>query len=158
MRSNSISHSPPLSPSQVMGAVVDIATSLRTSLVSSTSTHNHFGDAGTATIAEALRSNQVLTTLDLSSNGPITAPVDLSGEYDASGIALADVEVNEVRLKTLSLGNNRIRAEGVTAIAEALRGNEVLTTLDLCANDLGDEGKGVIRGAVSGRVRFKLKM
>jgi len=72
----------------------------------------------------------VLTTLDLSSNGPITAPVDLSGEYDASGIALAD----------------------------ALKVNGVLTTLDLCANDLGDEGKGVIRGAVSGRVRFKLKM
>ena len=114
--------------------------------------------AGAVAIAEALKANAVLTTLDLSSNGPITAPVDLSGEYDASGIALADVEVNEVRLKTLSLGNNRIRAEGVTAIAEALRGNEVLTTLDLCANDLGDEGKGVIRDAVSGREGFKLQM
>ena len=36
--------------------------------------------------------------------------------------------------------------------------SRVLTTLDLRYNDLGDEAKGVIRDAVSGRVGFELKM
>ena len=36
--------------------------------------------------------------------------------------------------------------------------SRVLTTLDLRANDLGDEAKGVIRDAVSGRKGFKLEM
>ena len=34
----------------------------------------------------------------------------------------------------------------------------VLTSIDLGFNNLGDEGKGVIRDAVSGREGFKLKM
>jgi len=34
----------------------------------------------------------------------------------------------------------------------------VLNNIDLRYNDLGDEGKGVIRDAVSGRVGFELKM
>ena len=47
---------------------------------------------------------------------------------------------------------------GVLAIAKALEVNGVLTTLDLRANNLGDEAKGVIRDAVSGRKGFKLEM
>ena len=39
-----------------------------------------------------------------------------------------------------------------------MRGNGVLKYIDLRYNGLGDEGKGVIRDAVSGREGFKLKM
>ena len=47
---------------------------------------------------------------------------------------------------------------GVLAIAKALEVNEVLKRLDIRANDLGNEGEGAIRDAVSGREGFKLEM
>ena len=61
-------------------------------------------------------------------------------------------------LTDLNLWDNKIGPEGAKALASALRVNGVLTTLNLRANYLGDEGKGVIRDAVSGRVGFELKM
>ena len=77
---------------------------------------------------------------------------------DEGAKALADaLRVNGV-LKTLDLYHNNIRAEGATAIAEALSDNGVLKSIDLRFNDLGDEGKGAIRDAVSGRVGFELEM
>ena len=48
------------------------------------------------------------------------------------------------------IANNNIRAEGAAAI-EALRGNRVLNKLNICGNELGDEGAKAIRDAVSGR-------
>ena len=56
------------------------------------------------------------------------------------------------------LGRNEIGDEGVTALASALEVNRVLTDLNLFHNNLGDEGKGVIRDAVSGREGFELQM
>jgi len=61
-------------------------------------------------------------------------------------------------LTNLSLYGNGIGEEGAKALASALRVNGVLTILNLCDNDLGDEGEGVIRDAVSGRVGFELEM
>ena len=62
-------------------------------------------------------------------------------------------------LKNLYMGYNDIGDEGAAAIAEALRGNEVLTTLNLRYNDnLGDEGEKAIHDAVSGREGFELEM
>ena len=61
-------------------------------------------------------------------------------------------------LTELDLSHNGIDDAGAEALASALRVNGVLTTLDLRANDLGDEAKGVIRDAVSGRKGFKLEM
>ena len=43
-------------------------------------------------------------------------------------------------------------------IASLIAGNGVLKHLDLRYNDLGDEGKGAIRDAVSRREGFKLEM
>eukprot|EP00315_Gephyrocapsa_oceanica_P041211 CAMPEP_0185480030 /NCGR_PEP_ID=MMETSP1366-20130426/5943_1 /TAXON_ID=38817 /ORGANISM="Gephyrocapsa oceanica, Strain RCC1303" /LENGTH=116 /DNA_ID=CAMNT_0028087493 /DNA_START=63 /DNA_END=410 /DNA_ORIENTATION=- len=40
----------------------------------------------------------------------------------------------------LNLSGCRIDDKGATAIAEALRGNRVLTELDLVYNDIGDKG------------------
>ena len=111
---------------------------------------NGIGSADAAAIAEALRGNVALKSLHISSNR--------LGHEGATAIANA-LKGNRV-LKTLDLSNNQIRAEGAAgaAIAEALRGNGVLKNIDLRYNGLGDEGKGVIRDAVSGREGFKLKM
>ena len=49
-------------------------------------------------------------------------------------------------------------AADASVVAYIVSVSEVLTTLDLYANDLGDEGKRAIRDAVSGRVGFKLEM
>ena len=43
-------------------------------------------------------------------------------------------------LTTLKFADNNIRAEGAAAIAEALRGDGVLTDLNLWGHDIGDEG------------------
>jgi len=61
-------------------------------------------------------------------------------------------------LTKLDLARNGIDDAGAEALASALRVNGVLTILNLCDNDLGDEGEGVIRDAVSGRVGFELEM
>jgi len=131
---------------------------------------------GAAAIAEALRGNEVLTTLDLRYNdiGPaggiaIGKALEINevltnlvlrnnniGDEGAKALAAA-LRVNGV-LKSLNLYFNNIGNTGAIAIAEALRGNEVLTDLKLWGNNLGDEGNGVIRDAVSGREGFKLDM
>ena len=62
-------------------------------------------------------------------------------------------------MDALNLRDSRISDAGAAAIAEALRANEVLTSIDLRRrNNLGDEGKKAIQDAVSGRGGFKLEM
>ena len=43
-------------------------------------------------------------------------------------------------------------------LAKLVEGSAVLKSIDLRFNGLGDEGKGAIRDAVSGRVGFVLEM
>ena len=66
--------------------------------------------------------------------------------------------LTELDLSGSPYGGGGIGDEGAKALASGLRVNGVLKSIDLRLNDLGDEGKGVIRDAVSGRVGFKLKM
>ena len=47
-------------------------------------------------------------------------------------------------------------AEGIKAIADALKGNGSLTRLDVQINFLGDEGRAVLRQAGKGRSGFEL--
>ena len=62
-------------------------------------------------------------------------------------------------MDALNLRDSRISDAGAAAIAEALRANEVLTSIGLRRNNLGDEGKKAIQDApVSGRGGFKLEM
>ena len=49
-------------------------------------------------------------------------------------------------------------AEGIKAIADALKGNASLTRLDVRYNTLGEEGTAVLRTAVEGRSGFELKL
>ena len=88
--------------------------------------------------------------------------VDLNlrtADLDSTGaVTIAEVLRGNEVLKTLWLSGNNIGDEGAVAIADALRVNAVLKSIDLRYNELGDEGKGAIRDAVSGRVGFELEM
>ena len=53
--------------------------------------------------------------------------------------------------------DNDIREEGAKALASALRINRVLKSINLEYKKLGDEGKGAIWDAVSGRVGFVVR-
>ena len=60
-------------------------------------------------------------------------------------------------LTDLNLSYNQIRDEGAPLQSPRRCAAAVLTQIVLGGNNLGDEGKGVIRDAVSGRVGFDLK-
>ena len=49
-------------------------------------------------------------------------------------------------------------AEGIIAVAEALKVTPSLTQLDVRFNGLGEEGETVLRTAVEGRSGFELKL
>ena len=53
-------------------------------------------------------------------------------------------------------GDGAYRAEGITAIADALRVSRSLTFADLRKNDLDDAAKQMLHESVKGRVGFKL--
>ena len=103
---------------------------------------------GLEELAEALGVNAVLTSLDVGFNYLI----------EEAALGIVRVERQRNKLTSLGLGRCSIGPTGAAEIAEYVSGSGVLTTLDLRGNDLGDEGKGVIRDAVSGREGFKLKM
>jgi hypothetical protein len=100
---------------------------------------NSIGDEGAKAIAEALKVNEVVTTLDLRGGNNI-------GDEGAIAIAEA-LKVNAV-VTTLSLGSNNIGDEGAIAIAEALKANAVVTILSLGGNSIGDEGAIAIAEAL----------
>ena len=49
-------------------------------------------------------------------------------------------------------------AEGVTAIANALKVTPSMTRLDVWGNSLGKEGEAALRKAIEGRSGFELKL
>jgi len=53
---------------------------------------------------------------------------------------------------------NSIGDDGAKAIAEALKVNAVLTKLDLEYNSMGDAGKKAVQDAVRGRSGFVLEL
>jgi Ran GTPase-activating protein (RanGAP) involved in mRNA processing and transport len=94
------------------------------------------GHRGVQAVSEALRANCSLEALDLSSN-----------RIQAEGciyIALLIKQQNSMKLsggiKTLILGDNDIRDEGVKCIANALENNRVLESLWLDDNCIGCAG------------------
>ena len=82
-------------------------------------------------MAEALKVNETLTWLDLSSN-------DLTyvGNYMAQVIDLCEALKVNSALRTLDLKNNFLTAEGARLFADALTVNRTLTDLDLSVNSL----------------------
>ena len=61
-------------------------------------------------------------------------------------------------LTDLNLARNFIGPVGAAALGEALQVNGVLKNINLSYNNLGDEGRKAIRDAVSGREGFELLM
>ncbi|KAF9274072.1 hypothetical protein BGZ88_003297 [Linnemannia elongata] len=97
-----------------------------------------FGAKELVPLAEALKTNSTLTTLDL----------------QHSKIGSHEVEVMAEALKTnstiitLYLGNNSIGDDGAKALAEALKTYSTLTTLNLDHNSIGDNGAQALAEAL----------
>ncbi|KAG0287248.1 hypothetical protein BGZ96_008816, partial [Linnemannia gamsii] len=81
-------------------------------------------------LAEALRTNSTLTSLDLGNNS--------IGEFGAKDLSRA-LETNST-LITLNLRSNSIGEFGAKALSRALETNSTLTSLDLRNNSIGEFG------------------
>jgi hypothetical protein len=104
--------------------------------------------AGGKALAECLKGNQVITKLDISSNN--LGQKDIYNADNSGIIALADAIPDMGAMTKLNISSNAIRAEGGKALAAGLKGNQVITELNISSNDLGynstygDDTSGVI--------------
>ncbi|KAG0334005.1 hypothetical protein BG000_008716 [Podila horticola] len=89
-------------------------------------------------LAEALKTNSTLTTLDLMRNSI----------GDTGAQALAEALKTNSTLIALDLQNNSIGDSGAQALAEALETNSTLTTLELKVNSIGDIGAKALAQAL----------
>eukprot|EP00013_Stygamoeba_regulata_P011663 CAMPEP_0177682206 /NCGR_PEP_ID=MMETSP0447-20121125/31132_1 /TAXON_ID=0 /ORGANISM="Stygamoeba regulata, Strain BSH-02190019" /LENGTH=211 /DNA_ID=CAMNT_0019191687 /DNA_START=218 /DNA_END=853 /DNA_ORIENTATION=- len=95
---------------------------------------NNIGADGATALANALKSNNTVTSLDLKGNFIAAAGAQAFAEYLKTNGSITD----------LNLGANRIGPVGGQAIGEALKENKKLATLDLQANGIGDVGATAI--------------
>ncbi|KAG9061059.1 hypothetical protein KI688_007688 [Linnemannia hyalina] len=90
--------------------------------------HNSIGDNGAQALSEALKVNSTLTTLDLQHNSI----------EDNGAQALSEALKTNSTLTTLDLRSNSIWFKGFLPFSEGLKTNSTLTTLDLRDNLIGD--------------------
>ncbi len=120
--------------------------------------NKNIGNEGVIAIAEALKENQIITTLDLHNNfiGPEAATalaevfkvnstitmVNLrwNNMGDTGATALAEALKENSTIQSVNLFYNNIGDDGAKELAEALKLNQSITTLDLEKNNIGDEG------------------
>ena len=88
---------------------------------------NKIGDEEAKVIAEALKNNHTLHTLNLENN-------EIG---DEGGKIIGEALKNNHTLHTLYLRCKKIGDEGVKALAEALKNNHTLHTLNLYDNSIG---------------------
>src|SRR3990167_5808111 len=89
-------------------------------------------------LAEALKVNSTITTIDLRSN-----------KIDAAGAqALAEALKVNSTITTIDLMHNQIGAAGAQALAEALKQKATITRLDLAWNQVGDAGAQALAEAL----------
>ena len=101
--------------------------------------NNLHADGGKA-LAKGLKGNTGITELDISSN---YLGVASNYEPDMSGvIALADAIPDMGAMTKFDISSNEIRAEGGKALAEGLKGNQVITELNFSGNILGYNSNG----------------
>ncbi|KAF9536772.1 hypothetical protein EC957_009735, partial [Mortierella hygrophila] len=99
---------------------------------------NSIGSDGAKALAEALKTNSILTTLDLGGNS--------IGSDGAK--ALAEALKTNSTLTTLNLWYNSIGSDEAKALAEALKTNSTLTTLNLERNSIGSDGANALAEAL----------
>ena len=87
-------------------------------------------NAGACALATGILANSTIQDLDLSWNG-VT---------EVGGLRFGEVLGVNRSLTRLSLASNRITAPAAAVIADALRYNTVIETMDLCNNPLGTRG------------------
>ncbi|CAO3568867.1 unnamed protein product [Mortierella alpina] len=99
---------------------------------------NTVGDDGAKVLAEALKTNSTLTTLNL--------PYNSIGDDGAKALAEA-LETNKT-LTILNLESNAIAYDGINALAEMLKTNKTLNALDLHWNSVGSNGAQALSEAL----------
>ncbi|KAG0303192.1 RHO1 GDP-GTP exchange protein 2 [Dissophora globulifera] len=100
---------------------------------------NSIGEDGAKALAEALKTNKTLSTLDLWHNS--------IGDDGAK--ALAEALKTNSTLSTLGLWYNSVGDDGAKALAEALKNNSTLSTLGLWYNSIGDGGAKALAEALN---------
>ncbi len=99
---------------------------------------NSIGSVGAKSVAAMVAVTGGLTSLDLSCNSLCRVNILGRGSYTAEGItAIAEALRVNGSLTECNLRANSIGAEGAKQLADALRVNGVLTSLNLSSNDIG---------------------
>ena len=115
-------------------------------------------------LAEYVSGSGVLKSLDVRCNkisGDAAQPLATAVLASPSLEIFGSVPLKELRANTLDkldLSGKDLGVPEALVLAKLVEGSAVLKSIDLRFNGLGDEGKGAIRDAVSGRVGFKLEM
>jgi hypothetical protein len=112
--------------------IQDLAEALKTNKTITTLdlSHNTIDDEGARALADALKTNTTISTLDLRDN-------DIG---DQGARTLSDALKTNTTISTLDLSDNDIGDQGARALSDALKINTTISTLDLAANEIGDEG------------------
>jgi Ran GTPase-activating protein (RanGAP) involved in mRNA processing and transport len=93
---------------------------------------NSLWPEGGEALALGLKDNQVICELNIADNNLAQGGTNMSGV-----VALADVIPGMGALLVLSLKSNNLQAAGGKALAEGLKGNQVITELNAANNNLG---------------------
>jgi Ran GTPase-activating protein (RanGAP) involved in mRNA processing and transport len=102
---------------------------------------NNIFAKGIELLAEALKRNQIMTELNVSGNA---ATWDGKRNGEMSGvIALANAIPDMRAMTKFDISSNKIYAEGGKALAEGLKGNQVIKELNFSGNDLGYNSNNV---------------
>ena len=109
----------------------------------------NLGNQGVELLAEALCANSCLEALDLSSNR-----IDARGAYYIALLLAYQSEMMKSTpgvgggIKSLILGDNELRDEGIRSIANALENNEILESLWIDNNCIGAAGLEVLANSL----------
>ena len=105
---------------------------------------------GIAAIADALKVTASVTKILVSMNR--------LGDMGATILCNALRESKVTKVQELELCFNRISPQGAKAVAAMAAVVGSITSLSLGDNDLGEEGKALVRKAIEGRSGFELKL
>ncbi|KAJ5079306.1 rni-like superfamily protein [Anaeramoeba ignava] len=103
---------------------------------------------GARIISELLKKNQTITDIDLSSNPVGTAGVRFLVD------AIISIESEKQNLKALYLNNIELKEEGAIIVSYLLENNQKLEILEIGANDITSRGLGYIADALKGNTRL----
>lgn len=116
----------------------------------------NLGSQGVQVLAEALQTNTNLTALDLSSNSIGSEGANIIAlllQHQATMIA-NDNYVEEGGIKTLILGDNNLRDDGIKAMADALE-NSLIENLWIDDNCIGAKGFALLASALLKNSKLK---